>query len=485
MIKLYNSLSGKKEIFKPRLGKQINIFVCGSTVYDQSHLGHARTSLIFDALVKYLRISDYSVFYLQNVTDIDDKIINRAKVENISSKNLARKYEKIYHQAEKDLGIDSVSQYARATDYIPQIINQVKILIKKGCAYFIEGDGYYFDLTSFSRYGQLSKRKALKEDDSLSRIDETINKKNKGDFCLWKLYKKGEPFWLTELGKGRPGWHIEDTAISEHFFGSQYDLHGGGLDLKFPHHEAEIAQQESISGKTPMVKIWLHTGMLLIENHKMSKSLGNFITINDFLKSYSKEVLRMYVFSNHYRSPFNYQSHTVNQAAKNIETLSDWSKKLKETKVKDESLDKLRTTKIKFSNNILNKKIKKYSQQFSDALADDFNTPKAIGIFFKLINESNVLINQDSLVMTNKQELEKFSVLVNSILGIIPKIVILKIPSQIKKLVQERELLRQEKKWDEGDEIRLKIEKLGYLVDDTTEGPVVKKLEILKVRRHF
>src|SRR3989344_235145 len=283
-LKVYSTLSRKKEIFKPikkkeqkignfltnspkrgRVEEKVNLFVCGPTVYDYAHLGHAKTYTQFDIIVKYLRHKGYKVFYLQNITDIDDKIIKRANEEKIDWKEIVKKYREEYFQDMENLGVNSVNKYANATDYISEIILQVKRLIEKGIAYKIY-DGYYFDLTKFKEYGKLAKRKILEKEDAVSRIDENTEKRNSGDFCLWKFRKENEPFWKSELGEGRPGWHIEDTAITEKYFGSQYDVHGGGLDLIFPHHEAEIAQMESISGKKPLVRYWMHPGLLFVNS---------------------------------------------------------------------------------------------------------------------------------------------------------------------------------------------------------------------------
>ena len=275
MLKLYSTLSRKREIFKSIKKGKVNLFVCGPTVYDYAHLGHAKTYIQFDIIVKYLRYKGYKVFYLQNITDIDDKIIKRANEEKVDWKEIVKKYKEEYLEDMKNLGVDSIDKYANATDYIPEIISQVKRLIDKGIAYKIS-DGYYFDLTKFKEYGKLAKRKTEQAEDAVSRIDENPEKRNKGDFCLWKFKKENEPFWESELGEGRPGWHIEDTAITEKELGSQYDIHGGGLDLIFPHHEAEIAQMESISGKKPLVRYWMHIGFLKTKNRKMSNSSGNF-----------------------------------------------------------------------------------------------------------------------------------------------------------------------------------------------------------------
>ena len=240
-LKLYNTLTRKKEIFNPINSKKVNMFVCGPTVYDYSHLGHAKTYVQFDIIVKYLRYKGYNVFYLQNITDLDDKIINRAKEEKVDWRKIKDKYEKSFLKDMGNLNVNSVDKYARATDYVKEIISQVKRLIKKGYAYKIS-DGWYFDLKKNKDYGKLSNRKILEKNDAVSRIDENIEKKNSGDFCLWKFSKPGEPIWKAEIGEGRPGWHIEDTAITEKELGSQYDIHGGATDLIFPHHEAEIAQ---------------------------------------------------------------------------------------------------------------------------------------------------------------------------------------------------------------------------------------------------
>ena len=248
MVKVYNTLIKKKEPFKPRKAKKINLFVCGPTVYDSSHIGHARTYVSFDVIVKYLRFKGYDVFYLQNITDIDDKIIKRAKERKINPLKLSEIFTKEYYKDMKAINVNSVTKYAKATSHIKDILNQVKILMEKGFAYEL-ADGIYFDIEKFKEYGKLSGRTALQADDAITRIDRSVSKRNKGDFCMWKFPKPGDPKWETKFGAGRPGWHVEDTAITEHFFGPQYDIHGGAKDLIFPHHEAEITIMESVSGK--------------------------------------------------------------------------------------------------------------------------------------------------------------------------------------------------------------------------------------------
>ena len=392
-LKLYNTLSRKKEIFKPRKEKQVNLFVCGPTVYDFSHLGHARTYIAFDVIVKYLRQNGYDVFYLQNITDIDDKIINRAKENNVTPEKLAFRFEKEYLDDVKSLKINGVTKYARATDHIEEIISQVSRLIEKGCAYRIE-DGIYYDISKFKGYGKLSKRTILQAEDAVSRIDENKEKRNKGDFCLWKFSKSGEPNWQSPWGKGRPGWHIEDTAITEKYFGPQYDIHGGARDLIFPHHEAEIAQMEAISGRNPLVKYWLHSGFLTVNGQKMAKSLGNFITIRDFLKENSARFLRFLVVKAHYRSPIDYSEKLISQTKRELEKIDEFLEKIRSTKSKIQTDSKFQ--------------ISKYKKEFETAMEDDFNTPEALAVVFDLINEGNSLIAEDKLSKVDAKEILSF-----------------------------------------------------------------------------
>ncbi|OHA11622.1 MAG: cysteine--tRNA ligase, partial [Candidatus Sungbacteria bacterium RIFCSPLOWO2_02_FULL_47_9] len=291
MIRIYNTLTNKKEDFEPANDKRVNFFVCGPTVYDSSHIGHARTYISFDVIVKYLRYAGYEVFYLQNITDVDDKIIARAHETEEDPLFLSRHFAKEYFEDMQELKITSPSKYASASEFIPQIIKQIETLVKKGVAYSTPS-GVYYDITKFPEYGKLSHQNQSTLLKAV-RIEEDPNKQNDFDFVLWKAKKPGEPFWQSPWGEGRPGWHIEDTAISEYFFGPQYDVHGGGIDLKFPHHESEIAQQEAASDKVPFVKYWLHTGHLQVEKQKMSKSLKNFITIRDILKKHSSEAFRL------------------------------------------------------------------------------------------------------------------------------------------------------------------------------------------------
>jgi len=498
MIKVYNTLSGKKDILKPLKGKKLNIFVCGPTVYDSSHIGHARTYIAFDIMVKFLRAAGYKVFYLQNITDIDDKIIKKAVEKQISVESLAKHFEKDYLESMKKLKVVSVSKYARATEHIKEIISQVERLVKKGFAYETS-DGIYYDISKFKEYGKLSKRTALQAEDSVSRIDDGIEKKNKGDFCLWKKSKSGEPQWPSPWGPGRPGWHIEDTAITEKYFGPQYDIHGGGRDLLFPHHEAEIAQMEAISGKKPLVKYWLHTGFLTVNKEKMSKSLGNFITIQDFLNrpdfnspQEAARALRLLFLKSHYRSPVDYSEKTISQIKNELARIDEFTNKIKYEQVprKREQKASVRQAQddaeLVEASNIKNtrgwkakidKLISSTEKEFKKAMEDDFNTPVALAVIFKLINEGNTLMAEKKLSSVDLKQITFFLKEVDAVFDFIfwkkPKI---DISQGVSKMVREREGYRKEKNWQAADDIRKKIEEMGYLVDDTPEGTKIKKV---------
>jgi len=461
MLRFYNTLSRKKEGFKPRKEGRVNLFVCGPTVYDFSHIGHARTYIAFDMMAKYLKEKGFKVFYLQNITDIDDKIIKRAKEKKMLPRKLSKDFEKEYLKDMKSLKVDSVTKYARATEHIPEIISQVKRLLKKGYAYQIE-DGIYYDISKFKDYGKLSRRTVLQAEDAVSRIDEAKEKRNKGDFCLWKFSKADEPTWPSPFGPGRPGWHIEDTAITEKYFGPQYDIHGGAKDLIFPHHEAEIAQMEAISGKKPMVKYWLHSGFLTVSTQKMAKSLGNFITIRDFLKKDSARFLRFLALKSHYRSPIDYNEKLLSQAKKEIARIDEFIEK-----IKNKSLSRRQGGKFPIS---------KYEKEFERAMDDDFNTPLAIATIFQLILRGNYLLDRGKITPADAKSILDFLRKADGVFNFIfwekPKE---RIPKEVLELVKKREEHRKKGLWEMADKIRIKLKKMGYWLEDTKEGPKIKK----------
>ncbi len=450
-IYLLNTLSKKKEEFIPIVDKKVNVFVCGPTVYDFPHLGHAKTSTQFDFIVKYLRYRGFDVMYVQNITDIDDKIINRSRERGVLWSNLAREFENIYIEDMKALGNDSVSKYARATDYIEEIVKQVKVLLEKGFAYRIS-DGIYYEVSKFTEYGKLSGRKELQANDSISRIDENKEKRGWNDFCLWKISKEGEPFWETELGKGRPGWHIEDTAITETLFGPQYDIHGGAVDLIFPHHEAEISQMEAASGKSPMVRYWLHTGFLNINSEKMSKSKGNFKTIRQALGQYNFRVLRFLFLSSHYRSTIDFTNTILEQSKNSLQRIQEFVNKIDKNYEDQDEKKVVEELKIKINN----------------ALGDDFDTPTAFAVLFEFIR------SQNTKGVTGKYVYEYFIEL-NSFLNIL-EFKEEEIPQEIRDLAEKRLKAKLNKDWGEADRLREVIKEKGYLVEDTKNDCKIKRI---------
>ena len=456
-LKLYNTLTRRKEVFKPIKDKQVKIFVCGPTIYDYAHLGHGKTCIQFDVIVKYLRFIGYKVVYLQNLTDIDDKIIKRANEEKLGKdgwKVIKDKYEMAYLEDMKKLGVNSIDKYARATDYIPQIVSQVKRLIEKKYAYKIS-DGWYFDLSKDKEYGKLAKRTDLELNDSVSRIDENKEKKNKGDFCLWKFSKPEEPSWKADIGYGRPGWHIEDTAITESEFGPQYDIHGGGIDLIFPHHEAEIAQMESISGKKPLVRYWLHTGFLNISKEKMSKSKGNFKTIRELLKDYDLGTIRYLILTTNYRKPMDFSTENLDAAKNACEKLKRKIIEIKGQEHKGKDLTK------------------EYEARFREVMNDDINTSKALEVLWNTLNDFDfdpklklkLLIEFDSVLGLGIKEMKEDRI---------------EIPEEVIKLAESREKLRKDKKWAEADILRQRIKDLGYELEDSSEGFKIKNYSSVK-----
>ncbi|MDO8655017.1 MAG: cysteine--tRNA ligase [bacterium] len=462
MPKIYNSLTKKKEDLRPRSDKKIKLFVCGPTVYDFSHLGHARTYIVFDAMARYWRSLGFDVFYLQNITDIDDKIIQRAIEQGQDPLTLADTFAEYYFEDMEALGIRSVSKYAKATDYMEEIISQVQRLEEQGYAYRIE-DGVYYDVTKFKEYGKLSGRTSQGAEDAISRIDESVGKKHKGDFALWKFSKEEEPAWTSPWGDGRPGWHIEDTAITEKELGEQYDVHGGAQDLLFPHHEAEIAQMEALSGNPPLVKYWIHTGFLTVEGEKMAKSQGNFITIREFIEEHSARTLRLLILSSHYRSPVDYSSVLVQQTEQDLRRIDEFLLKL-------EAADG--------TGHAWQKPLKESEKEFWAALEDDFHTPKAIASLFNLIRSINPLLSNNELSKEGAETILTFLQKADEVFGFLfwGREETEEAPEEIKALLEEREEARKSNDWSRADELRDRITEACWQIDDTPSGPRLKKL---------
>jgi cysteinyl-tRNA synthetase len=451
-MKIYNTLSNKLGEFKPINDKKVNFFVCGPTVYDYAHIGNAKTYTQFDFIVKYLRYRGYDVFYLQNITDIDDKIIQKAQEKQVTHKDISEQYAKIYLEDMKSLGNTAVSQYAKATDYINQIVNQVERLKEKGFAY-TTSDGIYYEIQKFKNYGKLSGRTELKKTDGVSRIDSSTEKRGWNDFCLWKFSKPGEPFWETELGKGRPGWHIEDTAITESFFGPQYDIHGGAVDLIFPHHEAEIAQMEALSNKSPLVKCWMHVGFLKMSNAKMSKSLGNFLTIRGVLKNYNFRVLRLLYLSGHYRSSIEFSEEILEQTKNSLERIDEFVFNIKPD---------LQLTEEK-------RAVDKLKKDLINSLDNDFETPRAISLIFNFIKERNTKEMSGMYTLNFLKEINQF-------LGFFE--FNNDSDEEINELVNQRNQYRKTKKYQEADEIKQKLLAKGIKLYDSEVETKWRKINI-------
>ncbi len=464
-MEIYNTLTRKKETFEPRKDKKVRMFVCGPTVYDYIHIGNARTFVIFDVVAKYLRYRGYDVNYIQNITDIDNKIIERAQKEGADPLEYAKKYSGIFKQDMQALGVTS-PEYKNATDHIPEVIKQVQTLLDKGNAYPIENDGIYFDLSTFPDYGKLSGRTAGMADDAVSRIDDSDKKRNRGDFAVWKFSQLGDPSWPAPFGDGRPGWHIEDTSITEKYFGPQYDIHGGGQDLIFPHHEAEIAQQESVSGLKPFVKYWMHSGFLVVnKDQKMSKSAGNLETLHDVLEKYEPQAIRHYLLSwARYQNPLQFGPLSLATAQEGINNLKKIFNALNIA-----SPENTRSGADDFSQTI-----KTVNDKFIAAMDDDFNIPEAMGFisgFASYLDENILKFNPEQI----KQTLDFFEEF-NEFLGVFPdRGYRLLVPKEISALAEKREQLRKEEKWEEADKIRAQIEEMGYQVEDTAYGPLISK----------
>jgi cysteinyl-tRNA synthetase len=447
-IALYNTLTRRVEPLEPMTPSVVRMFVCGPTVYDLAHVGHAKTYTQFDFLARYLRARGFEVTYAQNITDIDDKIIRRAAEAGREPRDLAAEFENAYRQDMEALGNTSVDVYARALDHIDEIVAQVQALIERGHAYQLD-DGWYFDLSTFSGYGKLSGRTEVAEEDSVARIDENDAKRNRGDFALWKARKPGEPFWDTPLGPGRPGWHIEDTAITEALFGPQYDLHGGAVDLIFPHHEAEIAQMEAASGKEPLVRHWVHTGLLRVDGAKMSKSSGNFLTIRDALAMGDYRTLRYAFLSQHYRSSMELSATALEQARGARRRVENLARQI------DRSIDEPTAT-VDAAETTWATMIER--------LDDDLDTPAALAALFEYVREQNRSSHRPG------PSAERLLQRVNDVFDTFDLATRTVDDSEIEAALARRTELRKARDFAGADQIRDALTGKGIVIEDTASG---------------
>ena len=437
------------------------MFVCGPTVYDHSHIGHARTYLAYDIIARYLRSKGFSLFYLMNITDIDDKIIGRAKESGEDPLRLADGFTKEFMRDMAALGITSVNLYAKASEHVPEIIAQVATLVEKGFAYQVDGDVYY-DVTKFPRYGELSGQKI--EQLVMHRVDPDARKRNVVDFALWKSQKPGEPSWDSPWGKGRPGWHVEDTAITTTYFGPTYDLHGGGLDLIFPHHEAEIAQAEAATGVEPLVRFWVHGGLLMTRGERMGHSMGNFITIEETLRTHDAEALRLYYGMRHYRSQLEFNEPDITQA--------------------EQVLDKLRAVYSQFKalaetlkpGDERNADIERLSAEatkgFVDSMDDDFNTPRALAVVIAYAKDIEPYASRPIGRGPNELIIKTFDYF-GSVFGILRPTNASQdrlFEGLVKLLLKMREDARKRGDWTNADAMRDNLTNLGIGLEDTPAG---------------
>jgi len=455
-VKIFNSQTGKKEKLVPLDGEKIRMYICGMTVYDDTHIGHARTFLCFDLIVRYLRNSGYKVNYVRNITDVDDKIINRAKELNVDATELTDKYIASMQEDFNDLGMISPDLEPRATDNIESIISLIEGLIDKGHAYIGNKD-VYFSTDSFKEYGKLSNRNT---EDLIAgvRIDIDEEKKNPADFVLWKQAEEGLA-WDSPWGRGRPGWHIECSAMSMDTLGNNFDIHGGGIDLKFPHHENEIAQSVCATGER-FAKCWMHTGPLRIDKEKMSKSLDNFITIKEALKEFPVEVIRFFLISNHYRSPLNYSEEGVLEAKSALDRLYT-------------SLIDLDLRKEKHSNDA------DLVSPFKEAMEDDFNMPSALAALFEIVKSINLAKENGNIKEANV--LGATLVHLSKPLGILQQktedyfqIGATLSNEEIQSMIDERNQAREDKDFKLSDKIRDSLLEKGIVLEDTDKGTTWK-----------
>ena len=466
-VRVYNSLTRKKEPFEPLHPPQVNMYTCGVTVYDECHIGHARSLYIFDVMRRYLTYRGYQITLVRNITDIDDKIINRAKELKISWSELTEKCVKSYYQDLDSLRISKADYEPRATENIPEMIKHIEGLIAKGYAYTTE-TGVYFRVRDFKDYGKLSGQ-GIDAMRSGARKEPDETKEDALDFALWKKSKPDEPFWESPWGKGRPGWHIECSVMSAKYLKTEtLDIHAGGRDLIFPHHENEIAQSEALSGK-PFAGYWLHHGLLTINNQKMAKSLGNFITIKDFIeKHHNADFLKLFFLSAHYAHPMDYTDKKIEEAKTALERFHILLRKA-QLIVRDQ-----RTPGIRFPIKTVDF-VEKHRQRFIEALDDDFNTPVALSCLFDLVNETNKFIDSEkhnpryTEVIYRACE-DTILELGNKIFGLFDDLSWEPLNDEEKGLLEERLKARHNKDFKASDSFREELRKKGIIVEDTKDG---------------
>lgn len=453
-MKIFNTLTRQKDEFVPINKGEVKIYACGPTVYNYIHIGNARPLCVFDTLRRYLEWRGNRVDFVQNFTDIDDKLIKRANEENTTVTDVAERYIKEFWTDAKGLNIREATVHPRATENIEQIQNIIKTLIDKGYAYCSGGDVYY-RAKKFAEYGKLSHQ-PLEELEAGARIDVTEIKEDPMDFCLWKAAKPGEPFWESPWGNGRPGWHIECSAMAGRYLGKTIDIHCGGLDLIFPHHENEIAQSEAANG-CEFAHYWMHNGFINVDNHKMSKSLNNFFTVRDVAERWGYEPIRYMMVSCHYRSPINYSAEVIEQAKNSLERLYTCRDNIDFALKNAADGDEIPAF------------TEQRKQEFTDAMEDDLNTADALAAVFMLVRDINTAISAGA----GKQALKAFAEVFDELTGVLGLVYNRKtetLDSEIEELINKRTEARKNKDFKTADEIRDKLKEMGIILEDTPQG---------------
>ena len=461
---IYNTMTRKKELFVPLQEGKVSMYACGPTVYNFFHIGNARPFIVFDTLRRYLEYRGYQVTFVQNFTDIDDKMIRRANEEGITVKELGDRFIKEYYADADALGVKRATVNPRATEHIQDIIDLVQTLVEKGHAYPTPNGDVYFSVRSWPGYGKLSGQN-IDDLENGARVDPTEEKQDPLDFALWKGQKPGEPAWRSPWGMGRPGWHIECSAMSMSILGQSFDIHGGGQDLIFPHHENEIAQSEAATGK-PFAHYWMHNGFINVDNQKMSKSLGNFFTVRDIAKEYDLDVVRLFMLSVQYRNPINFSRDLIQQAAVALQRLRTALDRLKEAPVAEEPAE---------DEQAFLDSLEGYRARFNEAMDDDLNTADALGVLFDLARAANTFVSVPRTKSAVEAVTKTYTELMD-VLGLMPRKTGEEFPAEVLALLDERQEARKAKNYARADEIRDQLKSLGYAIEDSRQGAKLKKL---------
>ena len=468
-MKIFNSMSRQKEEFVPIQPGKVSIYACGPTVYNFIHVGNARPIILFDVLRRYFEYRGYDVTFVQNFTDVDDKIIKRANEEGITSQEVAEKYIKEYFTDAQGLGVRPATIHPKATENMQQIIDMVQTLIDKGYAYPVENGDVYYRTLKFKGYGKLSHQ-PIEDLQSGARIAVGDVKENPLDFALWKAAKPGEPAWDSPWGPGRPGWHIECSAMSNRYLGKTIDIHCGGEDLQFPHHENEIAQSEAANG-CEFVHYWMHNGFLNIDNRKMSKSLGNFFTVREAAESYGYETIRLFMLSAHYRSPLNYSADILHQAQNSLDRLYSAEDHLKYLAANGAEGDK------NAAEAALADTFDSYRQRFDEAMDDDFNTANAISVLFELVRAINIATaDENQPTKAGAQACLDMVHEFTDVLGLLYSRKEESLDEKVEQMIADRQAARAAKNWAEADRIRDELKAMGIELKDTKQGVQWKKI---------